>query len=55
MSVGVTFKSVSFNESFIVELGVTGVFIYCVECAVMGDVCVLNGAGDVDVCVACRP
>ena len=27
MSVGVTFKSVSFNESFIVELGVTGVFI----------------------------
>ena len=49
MSVGVTFKSASFNESFIVELGVTGVFIYCVECAVMGDMCVVNGV--VGVCI----
>ena len=49
MSVDVTFKSVSFNESFIVELGVIEVFIYCMECAVMGDMCVVNGV--VGVCI----
>ena len=49
MSVGVTFRSVSFNESFIVELGVTEVFIQCVGCVVMGDMCVVNGV--VGVCI----